>query len=190
MQVEFSDDDNSIFVSALGSGGGDLKLYIMRFDLNNAESHIWQTYVGSDISYSLESCDDGLLIVTSQGATLLNKDTGEVKANAYFSKNISDIPEIDELRTVVFSDTASSGDVVVLYGEDLAAGETLYVENLTKVCIDSGKCYVLSGSQLTSYDSSFKQIQIYELDDVYSDMIIMNNYAYLLGYNEVQRIAL
>lgn len=190
MQVEFSDDDSSVFVSALGSGGGELQLYVLRFDLNNSESHIWQTYIGNDISYSIESCSDGLFVVTANGGCLLDKQTGELLSQTVFSKTIWDIPPIDGMRTVIFKDTASSGNVIVEYGNKLEVGETLYVNNLTATCSDSGKLYVLSGSLLTQYGDALQAIKSYELDDVYSDMIIMNGYAYLLGYNEVQRIQL
>ncbi len=190
MQVEFSDDDSSVFVSALGSGQGELKLYIMRFDLNNAESHIWQTYVGNDISYSIESCDDGLFVVTENGGVLLDKNSGEILSQTVFSKTIQDIPKVSGLRTVIFKDTASSGDVVTVYGSNLEQTASLYCQDLTAACCDGGKFYQLSGSQLIAYNSSLEQQKIYELDDVYSDMIIMNDYAYLLGYNEVQRIQL
>ena len=190
MQVEFSDDDSSVFVTALGSGGGDLKLYCLRFDLNNAESHIWQTYIGSDISYSVESSSDGLLVVTANGACMLDKETGEVLARTSFGKTLSDIPSDNGLRTIIFKDTASSGDVVTAYNSMLEATATLYVNDLTSACADNGRFYVLSGSQLFVYNDQLEQTGTHELDDVYSDMIIMNGYAYLLGYNEVQRVQL
>ena len=59
MQVCFSDNDNSIFVSVIGERGGELRLSVMRFDLDNSESAIWQTETGSSVTYSLEFCSEG-----------------------------------------------------------------------------------------------------------------------------------
>ena len=190
MQVEFSDNDKSIYVTALGAQSGDLQLYLIRFDLDNAESHIWQTYIGSDISYEL-SCDSkSVYAITGGGCTRLDIETGELIATGVFSNTIHDIPRQDGAVCIVFSDPTSSGDVLTVYDDMFTDPKTLYIDKLTRACTDSGKYYVLSGSQLRSYDGALQEIKIYELDDVYSDMIIMNGYAYLLGYNEVQRIAL
>lgn len=190
MQVCFSENDESIFVTALGSSSGDLCLYLYRFDLDNAESEIWRTAAGSDISYDLQYCSDGIFVTTGSGCALYNEDTGEQLAAGTFARSISDIPEWDELRTVVFEDQGSSGDVLTVYKSDLAAPAELYIDKLTAVCEYGGICYVLSGSSLSSYNDKLQPLKEYELDDIYSDVIVMNGYAYLLGYNEVQRIAL
>ncbi len=190
MQVSFSDDDESLYVTALGSKGGDLSLYLYRFDLDNAESEIWRTYAGSDISYELECCSDGLFVATGSGCGLYNTETGEQLAAGSFARGISDIPKWDKIRTVVFNDSGSSGDVLAVYKNDFAAPAELYIEKLTSVCEDNGTCYVLSGSTLSSYNERLQPLKTYELDDVYSDVVVIGGYAYLLGYNEVQRIAL
>ncbi len=190
MQAEFSDDDRSIYVTALGSKGGDLQLYLIRFDLDNAESHIWQSYVGADISYSIEQWDDGIYVVTDGGCSLFDEVTGTNVSLGAFNKSISMLPANDRLRTVIFRDPASNGDVITVYGSGLETSAVLYVDNLTDVVEADGRYYVLSGSKLFSYNSSLEPVKTYELDDVYSDVIVMNGYAYLLGYNVVQRTAL
>ncbi len=190
MQVCFSDDDESIYVTALGSKGGDLTQYLYRFDLDNAESEIWRVYAGNDISYDIELHSDGLFLISGSGCALYDPETGEQLAAGGFARSISDIPDGDDLRTVVFADSGSSGDVLAVYKNDLASPAELYIEKLTSVCEDKGICYVLSGNRLSSYNDKLQPLKEYELDDVYSDVIVMNGYAYLLGYNEVQRISL
>lgn len=188
MQVEFSDDDKSIYVAALGSDDGDLQLYLIRFDLDNAESHLWQTYIGADISYSVEFCDDGVFVVTGGGCSLVDDESGEVIVTSDFSKSISKLPERDELRTVLFRDPATNGDVLTVYGEGLDASATLFLEDTTKICEQGGNYYILTGSVIKSFNSRLEPLKTYQLDDVYSDMIVIGEYAYLLGYNVVQRL--
>ncbi len=190
MQTEFSKDDKSIFVTALGAKGGDLQLYLIRFDLDNAESHIWQTYVGSDISYSLEYINNELFVVTGNSCHRVNAANGEILASCTFGKGITDIPEQETAFSVVFNDAGSNGDILTVYNEALEAAGTIYIDGLTRVCEDNGSFYVLLGSQIDSYNGALQLQKTYELDDVYSDMIVMNGHAYLLGYNVVQRIAL
>ena len=112
MQTEFSKDDKSIFVTALGAKGGDLQLYLIRFDLDNAESHIWQTYIGSDISYSLEYVKNELFVVTGNSCHRVNAANGEILASCTFGKGITDIPEQEMIFSVVFNDAGSNGDIL------------------------------------------------------------------------------
>ncbi len=190
MQAEFSKDDKSIFVSALGAEGGDLQLYLIRFDLDNAESHIWQTYIGNDISYSLEYINNELCVVTGSSCHRVNAATGEVLASCVLGKGITDIPEQEEMLSLVFNDSGSNGDILTVYNDELDAVGTIYIDRLTRVREDNGSFYVLSGSRIDAYNKALELQKSYELDDVYSDMIVMNGHAYLLGYNVVQRIGL
>lgn len=190
MRAEFSDDDNSIYVSVTGASGGELRLYILRFDLDNAESHVWQTYIGGDITYSLECCRDGLYVVTGGGILLLDEDSGEITERASFTRDVVDIPPVNGVRSVLLGDTASNGSVLCVYDGELAQTASLLLDSVTSVRTKGGRLYVLSGSALTSYDAELNSIREYELDDVYSDMIIMGGSAYLLGYNAVQRVEL
>ena len=187
MQVCFSDDDNSIFVSVIGESGGELKLSVLRFDLNNSENAIWQTDIGSDITFSLEYCRDGIYVVTSGGSMLLDKDSGELTAQTAFTRTVSGISESDGIRALVFHDTASNGDMAVLYGSGLEEKGTLPPGNITAFGVYDGKLYVLSGTSLCVYSSSAEQTAEYELDDVYSDFTVINGSAYLIGYNTVQK---
>lgn len=190
MQVCFSNNDESIFVSAIGEEGGELKLSVLRFDLNNSESYIWKTDIGNSVTYSVEYCPDGIYVVTEGGNLLLNSESGEIIARTDFSKSVYGIPETDGLRAVIFYDSGFNGETVVAYDETLTAAYALTPDSITAFDVDSGRLYLLSGSKLLAYDSSLQEIKEYELDDVYADVIIIGGNAFLLGYNTVQRVEL
>ena len=181
MQVCFSDNDNSIFVSVIGEKGGELRLSVMRFDLDNSESAIWQTDTGSSITYSLEYCSEGIYIVTEDGALILDSESGEITSRCSFTKSVYGIPETDGLRAVIFNDSGFNGETVVAYNEQLLPEFSLTPDRITAFDVSGGNLYILSGTKLKVYDSSLMGIKEYVLDDVY---------AYLLGYNSVQRQAL
>lgn len=186
-RVEFSDDDNSVYVSVCGAQNGELEYYVMRFDLDNAEGSIWQTYVGSHMVFSLEHSSKGVFAVTAGGAKLLDKDSGEITAETSFVKSVSQIPRGD-IRSVLLEDS-SGGYVLTVYDDSLEAAAALSLGNVTRVRCVGRNLYVLADRTLTEYDSSLNEVKSTELDDDYSDMIIIGGNAYLLGYNIVQRTA-
>lgn len=190
MQVAFGNNDDSVFVTVLGESGGDLRTSVMRFDVGNADSEIWRTYLTSDISFSLESCDDGVYAVTSGGAFLLDGTAGGITAQTVFTRQVTGVTETDGMRAVLFHDAASNGDIAVAYGEELKVVAAITPDEVTAFDVCAQRMYILEGTKLLAFNSMMECVKTYELDDVYSDVRIMNNCAYLLGYNTVQRVEL
>ncbi len=188
MQVCFGPNDNSFFVTVVGESGGDLRTNVVKFDIENAESETWRTYLGSDISFSLERCDDGVYVVTSGGAYLLDEHTGEISAETLFSRQVVGVAGTDGVRVILFHDAGSNGEIAVAYGEGLEAAAAITPDAVTAFDVCKGNLYILSGSKLLVYNSMLEAVKVKDLDDVYSDVKIINNCAYLLGYNKVQRV--
>ena len=187
-RVIFSNDDNSIYVAVCGSEGGELQYYIMRFDLSNKEGSIWETYAGEHMVFSLECADDGIFTVNSTGVALLDKDTGEITAQNTFLKTVAQIPG-GSIRALLMEDS-SGNNVLTVYGDGLEAAAAVSLDSVTKVRAANDRLYVLTDKELICYDKELAVTATYSLDDVYSDLTIIGDSAYLLCFNTVQRLAL
>lgn len=190
MQVCFDPNDNSFFVNVVGESGGELRTSVVKFDVDNAESSVWRTYLGSDISFSLECCGDGVYVVTSGGAYLLDEQTGKINAQTAFSRQIVSVTDTDGIRIIMFHDAGSNGEIAAAYGSELEVSAAETVTAVTAFDVSGGNLYILSGNKLEIYNSMLEVTDTIDLDDVYSDIKIINNSAYLLGYNKVQRVEL
>ena len=188
-RVAFSEDDSSIYVAVCGAENGELQYNIMRFDLNNAEGSIWQTYVGSHMVFSVEPSGGGLFVVTAGGACLIDPESGEISAQTSFLKSVSQIPQDNKVRALLLEDSGG-GEVLTVYNDALEAFAALSLDQVTKVYAEDGRIYVLTDKELTRYDNKLTVTGSYTLDDAYSDMVIIGGNAYMLCYNTVQRIAL
>ncbi len=187
-RVEFSDDDNSIYAAVCGSQNGELQYYIMRFDLDNADGSVWQTYAGEHMVFSLEYANDGIFVVTAGGAELLDRDSGEISAQTTFISSVAQIPG-GNTRALLLKDSGGS-NVLTVYGDGLEAAAAESLGDVTRVVSAGDSLYVLTDSELTKYDQQLNVTGNYELDDVYSDVTIIGGSAYLLCYNTVQRLEL
>lgn len=188
MQVCFGNGDSSIYVSVVGENGGELNSSILRFDISEGvKSETWRTSIGNSVSYSLESCSDGIYTVTPSGAFLLDAPSGGVKASNAYTREIFGIPNTDNLRVTLFFDPVSNGQTAVAYSETLEPSAAASLQNTDAFDISGGRLYILSGNTLTALDGGLQEIEHYDLDDEYSDVEIIGNYAYLLGYNKVWR---
>lgn len=189
MAVCFNNDDSSVYVSVVGEKGGELKVSLVKFNLRSADAEEWRTEIGGNITYSLECCGDGVYAVTGGGAFLLDENTGEVKAANSFSDRIHGIPGVDGLRTIIFHDSASNGEIAVAYNSSLEADASISIDNLTAFDVFDGRLYILGRNTLSVYNSLLQCVNTYSLDDEYANVKIINGSAYLLGYNSVQRVS-
>ena len=114
MQVCFSDDDSTLYASVLGEENGELSLSIIRINIDaESDNIVWQTYIGSEITYSLEYTSGGIYAVTGGGSVLLDKDSGEISKQAFFTKTIVGIPECNGMHAVIFLDSGSISELVI-----------------------------------------------------------------------------
>ncbi len=126
--------------------------------------------------------------MTSGGAYLLDEQTGEISAETLFSRQVVGVAGTDGVRVILFHDAGSNGEIAVAYGEGLEAAAAITPDAVTAFDVCKGNLYILSGSKLLVYNSMLEAVKVKDLDDVYSDVKIINNCAYLLGYNKVQRV--
>ena len=187
MQVCFGDGDKYVYVSAVGEKNGTLHSSVMKFNISGGESELWRASVGNGVSYSLEKCPDGVYTVTPNGAFLIDDTTGDIKASNAYTKEVCGIAETDGLRVTFFRDPVSNGEIANVYNDDLAASAAISLENMTAFDVNDSKLYILRQNKLTVYNEGLRVIADYALDDEYSDMKIIGKYAYLLGYNKIQR---
>lgn len=187
MQVCFDDGDKYVYVSVVGEKNGTLSSSVMKFDVSGGESELWRSTIGNSVSYSLEKCPDGVYTVTQNGAFLINDTNGEIKASNSYTKEICGIAETDGIRVTLFRDPVSNGELADVYNDVLEPSAAISLENLTAFDASNNRLYILCKNILTVYDSDLQTVIAYDLDDEYSDMKIIGEYAYLLGYNKIQR---
>ena len=190
MDVCFGSGDTSVYASVIGEKNGELRGSIVKFDLAGSETEAWRGSIGDNITYSLELCTDGVYAVTASGAFLFDEQTGEIIANNAYTRQVYGIPKSDGARVVLFRDTGSNNETAVAYNSRLEPAYSASLDGVTAFDVDGGQLYVLDGAELRVYNFALEGIKIYELDDEYSNLKIINGCAYLLGYNTVQRVEL
>ena len=191
MQLCFSDNGKILYMTMLGEKGGELILSTARIDIStDTEDLLWETQVGSEMTYSVEACSDGVYVVTAGGNFLLDRDTGEVLSSGSFGRLVCAIPECKKAHYMIFRDSVTNGSIAVSYNSKLEAQNSVLLSQPVAFDTEGDKLYVLSTDKITSYNSSLEPLKKYELDDVYSDLKIIGNSVYLLGYNTVQQVNL
>lgn len=187
MQVCFGDGDRYVYVSVVGEKDGTLSSAVMKFSVSEGESELWRASTGNSVSYFMEKYPDGVYTVTPEGAFLIDDSTGDIKASNSYTKEVCGIAGDDGIRATFFRDQVSNGELVDVYDGSLQPSAALSLEDMTAYDVKGDKLYILRKNILTVYNSGLEKVKEYSLDDEYSDLKIIGKYAYLLGYNMIQR---
>ena len=187
MQVCFGEGDRYVYVSVVGERNGTLSSSVMKFDVSGGESELWRAPIGSSVSYSLEKCPDGVYTVTPNGAFLIDDASGDIKASNSYTREVFGIAKTDGIRVTLFRDPVSNGEIADVYNDVLEPSAALSLEGMTAFDVSDNKLYILRKNKLTVYNEGLQAIAEHDLDDEYSALKIIGNYAYLLGYNRIQR---
>ncbi|MBP1562722.1 MAG: hypothetical protein J6C38_03300 [Oscillospiraceae bacterium] len=190
MGICFSDNGQFIYVSVVGEKDGELNCAVLCFDITKEQNELWRASTGSSVSYTLDYSSDGIYTVTENGAYLFDRETGEIKAQNSFTKQVTGVCNSKEMRVVLFHDSASNGVTAVVYDENLLPSASLSLGEADSVDIEGQTLYVLSEDNLSAYDKELIERNSYQLDNDYSNVMIMDGGAFLLGYNTVQRVNL
>lgn len=190
MGVCFSDNGQFIYVSVVGEKDGELNCAVLCFDITKEQGELWRTSTGNSISYTIDFASDGIYTVTENGAYLFDKDTGEIKAQNSFTKQVKGVCNSKEMRVVLFHDSASNGVMAVVYDEKLEPSASLSIGEADSVDAEGQTLYVLREDTLSAFDRELIERKTYELDNDYSEVMIMDGGAYLLAYNSVSRVDL
>ncbi len=190
MGISFSDNGNFIYVSVVGEKDGELTCAVLCFDITKEQNEIWRTSTGSNLPYTIDYAPDGIYTVTERGAYLFDKETGDIKAQNNYTQPVTRVCNSGDIRAVLFHDSASNGVTAVLYDENLEPTASLSLGEVGSVDAEGNLLYVMYENSLTSYDKALLEINSYQLDNDYSEVMVMDGNAYLLGYNTVQRVNL
>lgn len=187
MQAEFSDKGTELYISTVSAANGELSLKVTRFDLKSDESVVWEQYIGSSLTYSLEYTSGGVYVVTENGAMLLDCGTGEVLKSTSYSKSVSELLYTDSVRLTVFSDNTSNGSILTLYNDELEAAAAVSAADIVDIAADGDRIIVLTQTEIIEYDSTLTAVKTSPISGVYSQIAARGGNIFILGYNSIEK---
>jgi hypothetical protein len=191
--VAFAGRTAEIIVAASTVRNGDVECTLYRFRTDSEDDLIWESAMPRG-SWALQVREnDGLISVLADNLIMsFAAETGEPLGQYVF--------ESGQLVRDVYGEEFNLIEL-----RDYTAGRTLFVtldlqSNLInseimpfeakQVEIYGGIVYTLMGEGLMKHDMHLNRLGLIELDDEYRDFIIVNQYAMILGYEQIERIDL
>ena len=187
MQVQIADDQRYIYVSTLGVENGDLYTAVYKFDIQSEGNEIWKAKIQKNsISCNISLLDDRVMLALDNSFVSLNIDDGTIAGTYDFPGTLSYTASSSEASGLVFTDESSNANILVLLDKECTVLSTKTVSpSVGKFIISRTDCYILEKNELNCYNKDMEKTKILNVNDDYTNFLMIGNEFFLLGYDEV-----
>jgi hypothetical protein len=191
--VTFVGRTDEIIVATSTVRDGDIECMLYRFRTDSEDDLIWEVALPRG-SWALQVREnDGCISVLADNMFMsFDADTGQLLGSYYFDSGrlVRDVYG-EEFNLIELRDYTASKTLFATF--DLQ-GNLINTEIMPfeakKVEIYGEIVYTLTGEGLMKHDMYLNPIGLIALDDEFRDFIIIDRYAMILGYEQIERIEL
>jgi len=191
MAAEFARTNNEIFIATSTVRNGDVISKLYRFRTDSEDDLIWEQYLPRG-AWALQVNENGnyVIVLADNMIMTLDSNSGDFIGSYGFEAGrlMKDIYG-DEFNLIILSDyiTGRTFYVTLDLQSQLIKAEIMPFE-AKQVEIFGEIVYTLTGAGLMRHDRNLNSLGIIELEDEFRDFVIISQYAFLLGYESVERI--
>lgn len=187
MDVSFNKDSSGCILSTLGSVNGDLSYKLISSSFNSTEDN-WKTDYFDGLCLNTYVDDDGLMYVIGEEESSIFSASGEQIISYKYKGSIIDYSYNNSKAALLINDENRHKMKLVLLDKNNEPAEFDFKNNLKSVHIYDDKIYIMSTDGITGYNVNGTAISEVRLNDAYNDFIKLDQYIFLIGYNQINRI--
>ena len=188
MDVNFKSDNSGCYMSTLESSDGDIKTSIICADFRSVDDQ-WQTEPADSLNLNIFSdSKDNIYMVCDTFCNIYNKSGALVQTYTYQAE-LADYSYSDGNLALLLNDESRHKIKLVVFSDpEKSPYENYFQNNIKSVYASGSGIYIMSSDGIDEYKTDGTKISSASLDDAYNDFIRIDNYAFLIGYDRIERI--
>ena len=191
VSVEFSRDDDKIYISQLGSDNGDFLSSFSCYDLSSEGDALWSSQVKDIITYDVIRANSGIVMVNSNSIQLYSELEGKLISSYNFSGELVDYSEKDGKIVLLLFDNITNTNISVLLDKEMNVVSSKTVnEKAGKIVFGDKNIALLCNDSLIYFDENLDNEKTLKLDDEYSEMIYISQSFIVQGVDSINRYQL
>lgn len=188
MDISFTSNNDGCFISTLESSDGEIKTKIICANFNSVDDK-WQTDYADSLNMNIFSDEnDNIYMVGDTFCNIYNSEGSLVQTYTYQS-DLMDYSYSNNCLALLLNDESRHKIKLVVFSSPTELPyESYFQNNIKSVYVSGNGIYVMSSVGIDEYKSDGTKISSVELDDAYNDFIRIDDYAFLVGYDQIDRI--
>ena len=185
--VAFTLNGDGCIINMLDARGGQLISTPERFRFTE-EKPVWTGAPLDTMTISTVPMYDGTIVAVGDTKCAYYDKLG-VNTGCYeYKYDLIGYSCSNELTALLFSNEERRHTRLVLISDITAQPTELDIDEASHVFVERSCAYILDDKSLTAYSASGEVIDRVELEAEYNNFHRLENYIYLLGYDEINRI--
>ena len=187
IDIAFNSGSKGCIATTISAEGGQLVSKLLSFKFSKDKQE-WESKAVPTLAVktSIYSNNNIAVIGNSQYSTL--SSNGEVQYTYEYKADLVGSSTGENITALVFYNSQRRKTSISIISENSKQTDIPINGKFKNVLVQNNKVYLMSDNQLVAYSSDGKVIATAILTKDYTDFTIMQDYAYLLGLSEVDRI--
>ncbi|MCL2086976.1 MAG: DUF5711 family protein [Oscillospiraceae bacterium] len=190
--VDFSPDGSFIYIATIKAQSGAHFGTVQKFDLRSEGEAIWShTFMRGSWVLKMNVSDNYVHLLCDDLFAALDTAKGEIVGVYEYEGNLRFFDSSDSFSVLGVLDIISNDNILITLDQKSSVISTKSMpNNLKQVEVYKNIVYTLEGELLNSYDREFKQTGQHLLTGEYDGFVVIDNSAFLLGFDVVEKIDL
>lgn len=188
IDVTFNRDNSGCIITTIGANGGELVSQLLYYKFDETDV-IWQSDYINTMAFSTRLYgENGIILFGDNKCAYFNSD-GILTGSYDYDYSIVDFDSSDTLSGMLFNNSETRRSVLVLV--DNTENKTVEIvidEAAENIEIFGDTAYVQTSKKIYAYSKTGEVISSVNLESDYQNFCKTDNYIFLMGYNEINRI--
>ena len=187
MQAQLSPDGRYLYLTTISVENGDVVSKLYCYDTTTTENAVWVTYIkDNSIPFHLKFVNDRLYVICDSYFSAYLASDGSQLGSYEYSGLLIDSAFHNTFSAILYRDAASNKTMLISFDQDCKVIGNLNLPANTLQVLTYGDFMYTPGRQnLSQYSSDLTQLRTIHLDEEFSQVLLVKNTAYLLGYDTV-----
>lgn len=188
VSVAFNNDETGCIVSTFSASAGKIvsKVYCLEFDKTE---EIFETEDLGCMLYKIGYCKNGDMWLLGDTVLYRVGSDGSVIYSYSYDNELAGYDLDDKCAVLVFTEFGNKGSEILIFGEDKEPGSFSTENKVKKLEAVDGEAVYLTDDSFAVLNKSGKIVASADIEKSYSDFTLIDDAAYFLGYNEVDKVS-
>jgi hypothetical protein len=188
IDVTFNRDNNGCIITTIGAKGGELVSQLLYYKFDETDM-IWQSDYINTMAFSTRLYGESGIILFGDNKCGYFDNNGKLTASYDYDYSIVDFDSSDTLSGMLFNNEETRKSVLVLMDNiENKPIETVIDGTAENIDIFGDIAYVQTSKKIYAYSKMGEIVSSVDLESDYQNFCKTDNYIFLMGYNEINRI--
>ncbi|MBQ5317924.1 MAG: hypothetical protein J6K17_02365 [Oscillospiraceae bacterium] len=196
IDVTFNADNSGCYITTIGASGGLIvsKIIYYRFDHidyddSGSPMPVWESENLETLALSVKVFGDDNIIMFGDTLCAYFDLKGKLIKTYEYERELVDYSYSSSIGAMIFrNEERRTAELVTINSESGAINEKSLDHEVLNLQVSGDTVYMQTRNGIESYTATGEIVSSVELDTEYDDFLRFDNYIYLLGYDEINRI--